>query len=259
LPAFTLIELLVVLGIIAVLLAILLPVMSSVREQGRCAGCLSNLRQIGHALVLYSGDYKGRLPPADLRDPAFLHPPGNWATILVTGKYLTAPDSTNPGDRGSVFRCPNGLDLNGFDVGAYDAPRNSSLQAAYWQRQTGTVGPDGIVVGGMTLRTWYGVNAEYQDGQDYPMFRVPSETHRSQLHLLTRIREQNTMALVYDGFFHHDGQANLMGHARHLKGTATNYLFADGHAVTLRNKDLPLSFADADLDARPFPKFKLRQ
>ncbi len=257
--AFTLIELLVVLGLIAVLVAIVVPVVIGVRDHSRTAGCLSNLREIGHALILYSGDGHGRLPPADLRDPAWEHPPGNWASILVQGHYLSVPDSATAPTAASVLRCPSGIDINGFDIDAYNAPRTSGLQAGYWQRQTGTLGPEGTMIGGITVRTWYGVNAEYQDGKDYPMFRVPSESKRTELHMLTRIRDQSTMALVYDGFFHHDRQANLMGNARHLKGTATNYLFADGHAATVLTKDLPTSFADADLAAKPFPRFKLEQ
>ena len=258
-PAFTLIELLVVIGLIGLLVAIVLPIIVGVRDRSRTARCLSNLRAIGHAILIYSGDGRGRLPPADLRDPAFEHPPGNWATILVLGNYLSVPDAATGTARDSVLRCPSGIDVNGFDVDAYDAPRTSGLQAGYWQRQTGTLAPDGTMVGGITVRTWYGINAEYQDGKDYPMFRFPSESKRTELHMLTRIRNQATMALIYDGFFHHDRQANLMGNARHLKGTATNYLFADGHADTILTKDLPVSFADADLAARPFPRFKLEQ
>jgi prepilin-type processing-associated H-X9-DG protein len=67
------------------------------------------------------------------------------------------------------------------------------------------------------------------------------------------------LALVYDGFFHHDSRANLMGHARHNNGTMTNFLFADGHAAGVRTNDLPKSFDPADLAAVPFPKYLRRQ
>lgn len=59
---FTLIELLVTLGIIAVLIALLFPVLTSARKKGRQTVCLSNLRQIGQALNMYQQDYDTKLP-----------------------------------------------------------------------------------------------------------------------------------------------------------------------------------------------------
>jgi prepilin-type N-terminal cleavage/methylation domain-containing protein/prepilin-type processing-associated H-X9-DG protein len=53
---FTLIELLVVIAIIAVLMAILMPSLNRAREQGKRAGCLNNLKQLGLAWIAYAGD-----------------------------------------------------------------------------------------------------------------------------------------------------------------------------------------------------------
>lgn len=54
---FTLIELLVVIGIIALLAAILFPVFAQVRGKARQTTCLSNLKQIGAANLMYASDY----------------------------------------------------------------------------------------------------------------------------------------------------------------------------------------------------------
>ena len=89
--AFTLIELLVVIAIIAILAAILFPVFAQAREKARQTSCLSNLKQLGLAYVMYRTDYDGVNPITIMSGPS-----GSW--LNASQPYIK--------NRG-IYRCPS--------------------------------------------------------------------------------------------------------------------------------------------------------
>lgn len=77
--AFTLVELLVVIGIIALLISILLPVLSKARAAANRVVCLSNLKQLYGGFLLYCNDNKGYFPTcAEPAGVSFMHMDEDW-------------------------------------------------------------------------------------------------------------------------------------------------------------------------------------
>ncbi len=105
--AFTLIELLVVIAIIAILAALLLPALASAKEKSKRIACLSNLKQVGLGLTLYTDNNDQKLPTA-LNYGARPNQPGTDApaTVRFTDMYGGVPKDLNLSSP-RVFWCPS--------------------------------------------------------------------------------------------------------------------------------------------------------
>ena len=117
--AFTLIELLVVISIIALLISILLPALTTARRVALQSGCASNMRQVGIASTVYYTDHKGVLPHND-GDGVFGNPKNYANTPLkAQGMWPSFLDySDDPGSigYGSTATTSGGL-YRGLGVG----------------------------------------------------------------------------------------------------------------------------------------------
>lgn len=218
---FSLIELLCVIGIIAIMSAILMPVMTSARKAAQAGQCRSNLKQIAKAFEVYTSDYAGCYPCAaddlgtqqDESDPClWMGRHWRWPMkkhLVFGGVYSDSdPNGANQitGITRTILACP--ADPNPADQ--YDKTSYGYSFAFYHT-------PDQ-----MTSMTRANTLAKSE----------PDESLRPKVVNTTMVRYPGKKALVAEWISgHSEVKANWWSW-----GGERNYLFADGHVVCLSAK-----------------------
>ena len=258
---FTLVELLVVIGIIALLIGILLPTLGRARDAAKTIACLSNQRQIGQGMIFYINDWDGALPAHEVLN----QPRGTagrfWAWKLSEPGYVPLGETADPAtvNVDSVYMCPDGepqrnpnpftfpktqIDRQGamyfeFEVPGpnYDADPNSlrhvainyatngswADNVAYWSAAAGSNEGYG---------DWFPINYVNVDKSPNAAFRRNTWTK------VTRIEDSTKVGLIFDGPYIL-GQNIYMMNMRHRGQEALNWVFADGHAKTVAQDEVP--------------------
>lgn len=223
---FTLIELLVVIAIIAILAAILFPVFAQAREKARQTTCLSNLKQLGIAFLMYAQDYDETYPLANSTPAGATPGIGNVTWLYTVDPYIKTGIEASVAKAGSksIYVCPS-FDKSGRTAG------NSTAGNPY--RPSLSYAVNRALVGTMALNV-----ADYR--------RLPSATlakpqYPAQVILLTEARgrcvwtdgvdDPNVLAQIPDAVI--CSAEYFTGRNRHSDGS--NYSFGDGHAKWVRS------------------------
>ena len=203
---FTLIELLVVVGVIAVLMAILLPALAAAQRSAKSVSCSSQMRQIGIATIMYAQANRDLLPCST--HSALAHRVMPWGYALCP--YLRRGRYTGPGTSwdalfNGLYRCPEDKRRDRWSYG----------KNVWFELSAGETGEvDGVAVG--------------------PTFPTMSRVRLAGSTILLGELASGSMAdHIMAHFWYWGGQPEVDAR-RH--GSTSNYVFLDGHAESRRFK-----------------------
>ena len=225
---FTLVELLVVIAIIAILAAILLPVLDKAKARGQATRCLNNMKQLDTGWLIYADENADRLALNwVLPVPGWTSAPESW----VTGNDTILAEATNVAciqngrlynyiKSPEVYRCPS---LTGqAKVGV---PANQLVRSVSMNGRMGGAGPGDVSSAGATWDT-----SDMFGGTNPPIRMTSAIKAPAPVNALVFIDE--SLNTVDDCFFviQIDPSANTWQNsptARHSNGATMS--FADGH------------------------------
>jgi prepilin-type N-terminal cleavage/methylation domain-containing protein/prepilin-type processing-associated H-X9-DG protein len=223
-PGFTLVELLVVIGIIAILISMLLPALAGARESARSIRCLSNLKQLGVVLTMYTQESRGVMPMAN---EGAIHPLTSmlpaWHSHFK--QYYKTP--------AEIFQCPNApggrmWNTSVVPTGVWDGvPATATIKSRFDQQAVD-----------------YSINAsnngKYTQRNDafanYPTGGAVNAAGSVVWGDIRKLKQASKVMVFTEAKEDWVGGGNGNGHLlvfRHKQNKAINLLFFDGHGITV--------------------------
>ncbi|MES2465322.1 MAG: DUF1559 domain-containing protein [Armatimonadota bacterium] len=269
--AFTLIELLVVIAIIAILAAILFPVFAQAREKARQTACLSNLKQMGNAVMMYAQDNDEILPATGWQGPCT-----NPQTMATNDTFFSGvfafPLAIQPYVKNyGVLVCPSDSEQGGFQKGGSNCYEQQLLQmkvpGAYVGMKDTAGGLRDVLplsyAGNYKLCKSYVTipGTTTPRGTAFEMVSLPDTNYPANLFYLTDVGSSKTSLMAgwyitpgYGNAGNGTGRWELGG--RHAGGR--NWIFCDGHAKWSKDPDFKNANGTAKSETALNAEYRLR-